>query len=115
MEMAAGNYVLAMTSVGDTEEGFARLEKALFELDESLEKKVSEEMNIKPPKSELVYTTTQMKRMKKCKRRSGIRTSVEREYRFYFYGVCVSVSAGDAYDCAGRADYKRNHRCASSV
>lgn len=65
MEMAAGNYVLAMTSVGDTEEGFVRLEKALFELDESLEKKVSEEMNIKPPKTELVYTTAQMKRMKK--------------------------------------------------
>ena len=72
MEMAAGNYVLAMTSVGDTEEGFARLEKALFELDESLEKKVSEEMNIKPPKSELVYTTTQMKRMKKMQKGEAV-------------------------------------------
>lgn len=33
MEMAAGSYVLAMTSPGDTKEGFARLEQALFELD----------------------------------------------------------------------------------
>ena len=72
MEMAAGNYVLAMTSVGDTEEGFARLEKALFELDESLEKKVSEEMNIKPPKAELVYTTAQMKRMKKMQKGEAV-------------------------------------------
>ena len=61
-----------MTSVGDTEEGFARLEKALFELDESLEKKVSEEMNIKPPKSEFVYTTTQMKRMKKMQKGEAV-------------------------------------------
>lgn len=72
MEMAAGNYVLAMTSVGDTEEGFARLEKALFELDESLEKKVSEEMNIKPPKAELVYMTAQMKRMKKMQKGEAV-------------------------------------------
>lgn len=72
MEMAAGNYVLAMTSVGDTEEGFGRLEQALFELDQSLEKKVSEEMNIKPPKSELVYTTTQMKRMKKMQKGEAV-------------------------------------------
>lgn len=33
MEMAAGTYVLAMTSVGDTEEGFARFRDALFSID----------------------------------------------------------------------------------
>ncbi|XCP85411.1 aminotransferase class I/II-fold pyridoxal phosphate-dependent enzyme [Roseburia hominis] len=36
MEMAAGSYVLAMTSIADTEEGFERLKHALFEIDEEL-------------------------------------------------------------------------------
>lgn len=35
MEMASGNYVLAMTSVMDSEAGFARLQQALWELDEA--------------------------------------------------------------------------------
>jgi len=33
MEMAAGSYVIAMTSVGDTDEGMKRLIKAIYELD----------------------------------------------------------------------------------
>ena len=33
MEMAAGTYVIAMTSVGDTDEGMKRLIKAIYELD----------------------------------------------------------------------------------
>lgn len=37
MEMAASQYVIALTSVMDTEEGFARLEKALLEIDKELE------------------------------------------------------------------------------
>lgn len=37
MEMAAQTYVLAMTSVGDVQEGYDRLEKALFEIDGELE------------------------------------------------------------------------------
>lgn len=36
MEMAVGNYVLAMTSLMDTEDGFARLEAALLEIDARL-------------------------------------------------------------------------------
>ena len=36
MEMVSENYVLAMTSICDTQEGFDRLEKALFEIDETL-------------------------------------------------------------------------------
>lgn len=65
MEMAAGNYVLAMTSAGDTEEGFCRLEKALFELDEALGTKTSEEMKLQLPKAETIYTIAQMKKMKR--------------------------------------------------
>ena len=38
MEMAAGTYVLAMTSVGDIREGFQRLVQALHEIDGNLEK-----------------------------------------------------------------------------
>lgn len=36
MEMAAGTYVVAMTSVSDSQEGFDRLQKALFEIDAEL-------------------------------------------------------------------------------
>lgn len=35
-EMAAGDYVLMMTTVADTKEGFDRLQKALFEIDNGL-------------------------------------------------------------------------------
>ena len=38
MEMAAGTYVIAMTSVNDSREGFERLREALFELDAELAK-----------------------------------------------------------------------------
>ena len=37
MEMTAGKYVLAMTSVGDTREGFERLVNALLAIDEELD------------------------------------------------------------------------------
>lgn len=36
MEMAAGTYVIAMTSVNDSREGFERLREALFEIDAEL-------------------------------------------------------------------------------
>lgn len=37
MEMAAGNYIVAMTSVADTEEGFKRFTEAIKEIDKQLE------------------------------------------------------------------------------
>lgn len=40
MEMMAGSYVLAMTSVGDREEGFERLVKALFEIDKEIDRRL---------------------------------------------------------------------------
>lgn len=42
MEMAAGTYVLAMTSVGDTPEGLNRLIRALFEVDGELDDRMKE-------------------------------------------------------------------------
>ena len=39
MEMLAGTYVLAMTTIGDTEEGLNRLRDALLEIDEEIRSK----------------------------------------------------------------------------
>ena len=42
MEMAAGTYILAMTSIGDTEEGMNRLIAALEEIDEKVDRRMRE-------------------------------------------------------------------------
>lgn len=41
MEMTSGDYVLAMTSLGDREKGFERLKQALLEIDENIQEKES--------------------------------------------------------------------------
>lgn len=43
MEMASTHYVVAMTSIMDTQEGFDRLMQALFEIDWTLSKKIGQE------------------------------------------------------------------------
>lgn len=43
MEMACGNYTLALSTIMDTKEGFERLAKALLEIDEILEYRASYE------------------------------------------------------------------------
>lgn len=67
-EMAAGSYVIAMTSVGDTTEGMERLVKALFEIDRELKKEnrpggVSESFSL--PRLEQVYTSCEAEALKK--------------------------------------------------
>lgn len=59
MEMAAGSYVLAMTSPGDTKEGFARFEQALFELDAAakLRENVQEDDIAKLPENSVICTS----------------------------------------------------------
>lgn len=59
MEMAAGSYVLAMTSPGDTKEGFARLEQALFELDAAAKfrENVQEDDIAKLPENPVICTS----------------------------------------------------------
>ena len=42
MEMAAGKYVLAMFTVGDSEEGYERLTQAILEIDRECERKGGE-------------------------------------------------------------------------
>ncbi len=45
MEMSTNNYCLAMTSIMDTDEGFERFKKALYEIDETLNDKIIEDEN----------------------------------------------------------------------
>lgn len=59
MEMASREYVLAMTSVCDTEEGFRRLKEALFQIDESLERKEIDCPSMELPRLQRVYTSAQ--------------------------------------------------------
>lgn len=50
MEMAAGNYILAMTSIMDTKEGYKRLQEALFHIDKeinTIENKMELDMDFK--------------------------------------------------------------------
>ena len=45
MEMAAGDYVVAILTVMDSEEGFVRLQKAILELDDELDKEMTDSKN----------------------------------------------------------------------
>ncbi|HAX53321.1 MAG TPA: amino acid decarboxylase [Lachnospiraceae bacterium] len=71
LEMAAGSYVLAMTSVGDTQEGMSRLTSALKEMDFLLDKKMTEfepkageqgksKVNFSLPKLRKIYTSAEV-------------------------------------------------------
>ena len=62
LEMAAGSYALAMTSVGDTEEGFGRLAQALEEIDASAGVRQDERSGAAGalPENEQVYTSAYM-------------------------------------------------------
>lgn len=62
MEMTAGTYVLAMTTVGDTVEGFLRLKKALFEIDEELELDKREIEDLELPHLSLVCKSAEVLR-----------------------------------------------------
>ena len=59
MEMAAGSYVIAMTSIGDTKEGMDRLICALVEIDAQLEKKQGEQQLYDLPRLEQIYTSAE--------------------------------------------------------
>lgn len=70
MEMVSGTYVLAMTSVGDTEEGFERLWTALKELDQECDVRMSKaERDLKRDilgriaPVEQVFTSAEMERI----------------------------------------------------
>lgn len=80
MEMAAGTYVIAMTSVGDTDEGMERLTKAIRELDKKYKhlqrnpkEKDSGINGGKLPPAEVVVTPAQMIYMKDTKKEEFMR------------------------------------------
>lgn len=55
MEMAEADYVLAITTIGDTKEGFIRLKEALWQIDSTLAKKeASEFVSYAPVEAEVV-------------------------------------------------------------
>lgn len=61
LEMAAGTYALAMTSLGDTTEGMARLRRALYHIDRGLTEENNKYTILgELPKAEVVYTSTQV-------------------------------------------------------
>lgn len=65
LEMAAGSYALAMTSVGDTEEGFRRLGGALEEIDRSAGERPAGAAGFTGalPKNETVLTSARMEEL----------------------------------------------------
>lgn len=80
LEMAAGTYALAMTSVGDTQEGFDRLRSALLEIDRKLCEQAGAEVG-EPcrqeapvgqlPRLEMVYTCARMKELQRQEHKGG--------------------------------------------
>lgn len=56
MEMVSGNYVLAMTSILDTDEGFARLEAALHEIDKKLTESTDKMEKAEKEESQVNFT-----------------------------------------------------------
>ncbi len=74
MEMAAGSYVLAMTSAADTEEGFTRLVESLLQIDKELDMgyripcckqqaNCMEEVEFGLPRLERVYSCGEIERL----------------------------------------------------
>ena len=63
MEMKAGTYVLAMTTVGDTEEGFNRMKQALFDIDRSCHVK-EKNIPVELPQLPLAYTNGEINEKK---------------------------------------------------
>lgn len=60
MEMTAGSYVLAMTSIGDTKEGFHRLGVALLEIDSGLEQRRQAAADLELPRLSMAQTSAEV-------------------------------------------------------
>lgn len=91
MEMTAGTYVLAMTSVADTEEGFRRLRDALYEIDAGTGEadRNTEEVSGELPRLRQVYTPYEVERLRQsckserlCWREAVGRVSLEYAYLY---------------------------------
>ena len=60
MEMTAGSYVLAMTTVGDTKEGLERLKSALYEIDQMTETKEEDPVPFELPRLTTEFTSAKV-------------------------------------------------------
>ncbi|MEG1505346.1 MAG: aminotransferase class V-fold PLP-dependent enzyme [Lachnospiraceae bacterium] len=65
MEMSSEKYVLAMTSVADTQDGYERLVNALFEVDQTLSPRNDKEQSLALPKAEIIWSSAVMERKKR--------------------------------------------------
>lgn len=77
MEMVAGTYVLAMTSVGDTEEGMCLLAKALLEIDQKCGRRTETlryPLDGRQPVLPKVYGSAELERCIKTAERKTIKT-----------------------------------------
>ena len=86
MEMAAGKYVLAMTTVGDTQEGFRRLSCALSEIDEENRRRGRESLqktgNIPClPAPDVVYNSSEIEEMLEHFHETGVNRVKARLWR----------------------------------
>lgn len=109
MEMVAGTYVIAMTSVGDTKEGMDRLVNALLELDqEAGERKLDsfEESVGRMIHQEVVYSSAEMEHMldevqenqKKCLKMLSWSDSIgyiSTEYAYLYPPGCPLIVPGE--------------------
>ena len=108
LEMAAGSYALAMTSVGDTREGLERLARALREIDSRAGARGGGTEEPDPaagalPVNEQVFTIAGME--EEVRRGGAHRTDAPGGMRRAYRGlVCLSVSARHPPGCAGGAD-----------
>lgn len=129
MEMAAGTYVIAMTSVGDTDEGMKRLIKAIYELDKKY-KPLQGAYNTVDSDIVPEEIKKSQKKEKKLRYRTGTSATggsnlftgaghqherrrgrwvsgcaIDTERRLHFRGVRVSLSAGDPDAGAGGTNH----------
>ena len=109
MEMESENYVLAIASVGDREEGFERLCQAIEELDQEqadlIKAGIPAEENKKLDTRSMHFVLTQMMSMADAMEAPTEKMSAGRKHRQNFSRICLSVSTGNSADHSGRTDY----------
>ncbi len=104
MEMESENYVLAIASVGDREEGFERLCQAIEELDQEqadlIKAGIPAEENKKLDTRSMHFVLMQMMSMADAME-APTKMSAGRKHRQNLSRICLSVSTGNSADHSG--------------
>lgn len=87
MEMAAGSYVLAMTSIGDTKDGMERLADALTEIDSQLIQLDAYMLKYSLPELKQRYTSAELEKLIQIKNRDNA----------YIKTLCTPKSPGTKF------------------